>query len=107
VLIAHAPLGVITGAVQALVGLLRPSASVFLLLCNDVPAPEYCPAGGVAVGRAAQGIPRAAPGRRGVPRPAASRIDSRHHETTQRCPDALPAAGLVNGEPGHLVAAAG
>ena len=52
VLIPHAPLGVITGAVQALVGLLLPSASVFLLLRNDVPAPERCPAGGVAVGRA-------------------------------------------------------
>ena len=36
VLIPHAPLGVITLAVQALAGLLLPSASVFLLLlCND------------------------------------------------------------------------
>ena len=36
VLIPHAPLGLITTAVQALAGLLLPSASVFLLLlCND------------------------------------------------------------------------
>ena len=36
VLIPHAPLGLITEAVQALAGLLLPSASVFLLLlCND------------------------------------------------------------------------
>ena len=36
VLIPHAPLGVITTAVQALAGVLLPSASVFLLmLCND------------------------------------------------------------------------
>lgn len=36
VLIPHAPLGVITEAVQALAGVLLPSASVFLLLlCND------------------------------------------------------------------------
>ncbi|MGH9128114.1 MAG: NRAMP family divalent metal transporter, partial [Acidimicrobiales bacterium] len=36
VLIPHAPLGLITNAVQALAGLLLPSASVFLLLlCND------------------------------------------------------------------------
>jgi NRAMP (natural resistance-associated macrophage protein)-like metal ion transporter len=36
VLIPHAPLGLITTAVQALAGILLPSASVFLLLlCND------------------------------------------------------------------------
>jgi len=36
VLIPHAPLGLVTEAVQALAGLLLPSASVFLLLlCND------------------------------------------------------------------------
>jgi Mn2+/Fe2+ NRAMP family transporter len=36
VLIPHAPLGLITNSVQALAGLLLPSASVFLLLlCND------------------------------------------------------------------------
>ncbi|WP_322904134.1 NRAMP family divalent metal transporter [Paenibacillus campi] len=36
VLIPHAPLGVITTAVQALAGILLPSATVFLLLlCND------------------------------------------------------------------------
>ena len=36
VLIPHAPLGVITTAVQALAGVLLPSATVFLLLlCND------------------------------------------------------------------------
>ncbi|MGH7870302.1 MAG: NRAMP family divalent metal transporter [Candidatus Dormibacteraceae bacterium] len=38
VLIPHAPLGLITTAVQALAGVLLPSASVFLLLlCNDAP----------------------------------------------------------------------
>jgi Mn2+/Fe2+ NRAMP family transporter len=38
VLIPHAPLGLITTAVQALAGVLLPSASVFLLLlCNDRP----------------------------------------------------------------------
>jgi Mn2+/Fe2+ NRAMP family transporter len=37
VLIPHAPLGLLTEAVQALAGVLLPSASVFLLLlCNDV-----------------------------------------------------------------------
>jgi NRAMP (natural resistance-associated macrophage protein)-like metal ion transporter len=37
VLIPHAPLGLITEAVQALAGVLLPSASVFLLmLCNDL-----------------------------------------------------------------------
>ncbi len=37
VLIPHAPLGLITMAVQALAGILLPSATVFLLLlCNDV-----------------------------------------------------------------------
>ena len=35
VLIPGAPLGLITTAVQALAGLLLPSASTFLLLCND------------------------------------------------------------------------
>src|SRR6202022_5176581 len=36
VLIPHAPLGLITTAVQALAGVLLPSATVFLvLLCND------------------------------------------------------------------------
>jgi hypothetical protein len=36
VLIPHAPLGLITTAVQALAGILLPSATVFLvLLCND------------------------------------------------------------------------
>ncbi len=37
VLIPHAPLGLLTEAVQALAGVLLPSASVFLLLlCNDI-----------------------------------------------------------------------
>src|SRR4029077_15409423 len=36
VLIPHAPLGVITTAVQALAGIMLPSATVFaILLCND------------------------------------------------------------------------
>ncbi|MGH2344281.1 MAG: divalent metal cation transporter, partial [Chloroflexota bacterium] len=35
VLIPNAPLGLITTAVQALAGILLPSATVFLLLCND------------------------------------------------------------------------
>jgi Mn2+/Fe2+ NRAMP family transporter len=48
VLIPGAPLGVVTEAVQALAGLLLPSASVFLLLlCNDreVSAPGSTAAG--------------------------------------------------------------
>ena len=41
VLIPHAPLGLITVAVQALAGVLLPSASVFLLLlCNDPAVPR-------------------------------------------------------------------